>query len=265
MKERTERVGFFYKITVFTGRKSINFISFIGGIFLLFYKILKNFFKISYKETIYELYRIGVESLPIIFMTGIFVGTIMVIQTGFYVRAYNITEVLGWGAGFTGFREVSPLMVGLMFSGRIGANNTANLASMKITGQISALEILAIDPIVYLIIPRFIAIVTMITLLTVIADFMTIVSGVFTAKLLLGMDYHVFLDSFFSYIKVSDFTTGLIKSFVFGIMISLVSSYYGLNAERSSKDIGFLVNKSVVFTASGIFLIDYLLTSFFEL
>jgi phospholipid/cholesterol/gamma-HCH transport system permease protein len=237
----------------------------IGGIFLLFLEIIKNFFKASYKEITYELYSVGVQSLPIIFMTGVFVGTIMVIQTGFYVRAYNITEVLGWGAGFTGFREVAPLMVGLMFSGRIGANNTAELASMKVTEQLDALKILTINPITYIIIPRFIAIVIMITLLTIIADFMTIISGLFTAKLLLGMDYHIFLDSFFSYIKISDFTTGLAKSFVFGIMISLVSSYYGLNAKRSSKEIGFLVNKSVVFTAISIFLIDYVLTSIFEL
>lgn len=254
-----------YNPIIFIGNIFLKNTIVIGGIFLLFFNIIKNFFKTSYKEIIYELYSVGVQSLPIIFMTGVFVGTIMVIQTGFYVRAYNITEVLGWGAGFTGFREVAPLMVGLMFSGRIGANNTAELASMKVTEQIDALEILTINPITYLIIPRFIAIVIMITLLTVIADFMTIVSGVFTAKLLLGMDYHIFLDSFFSYIKISDFTTGLSKSFVFGIMISLVSSYYGLNAKRSSKDIGFLVNRSVVFTASSIFLIDYILTSFFDL
>ncbi len=254
-----------YNPIIFVGNIFIRYTIIVGGIFLLFFNIIKNFFKASYKEIIYELYSVGVQSLPIIFMTGVFVGTIMVIQTGFYVRAYNITEVLGWGAGFTGFREIAPLMVGLMFSGRIGANNTAELASMKVTEQLDAMKILTIDPITYLIIPRFIAIVVMITLLTVIADFMTILSGVFTAKLLLGMDYHIFLDSFFSYIKISDFTTGLMKSFVFGIMISLVSSYYGLNAKRSSKDIGFLVNKSVVFTATAIFLIDYILTSIFDL
>ena len=254
-----------YNPIIFIGSLFINYTIIIGGIFLLLFNIIKNFFKISYKEVIYELYSVGVQSLPIIFMTGIFVGTIMVIQTGFYVRAYNITEVLGWGAGFTGFREVAPLMVGLMFSGRIGANNTAELASMKVTEQLDALKILTIDPVTYLIIPRFIAIIIMITLLTIIADFMTIFSGVFTAKLLLGIDYHIFLDSFFSYIKISDFTTGLMKSFVFGIMISLVSSYYGLNAKRSSKDIGFLVNRSVVFTATAIFLIDYILTSIFDL
>ncbi len=254
-----------YNPIVFIGSIFIRYTTVIGGIFLLFFNIIRNFFKISYREVIYELYSVGVQSLPIIFMTGVFVGTIMVIQTGFYVRAYNITEVLGWGAGFTGFREVAPLMVGLMFSGRIGANNTAELASMKVTEQLDAMKILTIDPVTYLIIPRFIAIIIMITLLTVIADFMTILSGVFTAKLLLGIDYHIFLDSFFSYIKISDFTTGLMKSFVFGIMISLVSSYYGLNAKRSSKDIGFLVNKSVVFTATSIFLIDYILTHIFDL
>ena len=254
-----------YSPIIFIGSKFIDYLSITGGIFLLFLNILRNFFKVNYKEVIYELHSVGVKSLPIIFMTGIFVGTIMVIQTGFYVRAYNITEVLGWGAGFTAFREISPLMVGLMFSGRIGANNTAELASMKVSEQIDALKILTIDPVVYLVIPRFIATIVMITLLTVITDTMTIISGALTSKFLLGLDFHIFLDSFFSYIRIEDFTVGLVKSFIFGIMISVVSSYYGLSAKRSSKDIGFLVSKSVVFTAVGIFLLDYILTTTFEL
>jgi len=254
-----------YAPIIFIGRSSISYATLIGGVFLLFLNILINFLKISYKEVIYELYSIGVKSLPIIFMSGVFVGIIMVIQTGFYVRAYNITEILGWAVGFTGFREIAPLVVGLMFSGRIGANNTADLASMKVSEQLDALKILTIDPITYIIIPRFIAIITMIILLTIIADFMTIVSGLGTAKLLLGMDYNIFYDSFFSYIKINDFTTGLMKSFVFGIIIAVISSYYGLQAKRSSKDIGILVNKSVVFTAVSIFIIDYVLTTIFEL
>ncbi len=252
----------FYKPVRYLGYLFIHYVAIVGGLFILFFKIISSVFKVSYRDVLYELYNIGVKSLPIIFMTGIFVGTIMVIQTGFYVRAYNVTEVLGWGAGSTGFREVSPLMVGLMFSGRIGAYNTAEIASMKITEQLDALKILNINVITYLVVPRFISILIMITLLTVVSDLMTIISGLFTAKLLLSMDYHIFLDSFFSYVKISDFLFGLSKSFAFGIMISVASSYYGFLAKQSSRNIGFLVNKSVVFTATGIFLFDYLITSF---
>ncbi len=249
---------------IFVGSSFIDFMVTIGGIFLLFFQIMKNIFKSSYKDNVRELYNTGVKSLPIVFMTGVFVGVIMVIQTGFYVREYNIAQILGWGVGFTGFREVAPLMVGLMFSGRIGAQNSAELGTMKITDQIDALKILAIDPISFLIVPRFIGIIVMITVLTVIADFMTIISGLFVGKFLIGVSYSTYLNSFFDYIKIEDFTTGLTKSFIFGIMIAVVSSYYGLKSHRSSKIVGKMVNKSVVWTATGIFLLDFILTFIFE-
>jgi len=236
----------------------------IGGIFLLFFNIIKNIFNASYVDIRRELYNTGVKSLPIIFMTGIFVGTIMVIQTGFYVREYNIAQILGWGVGFTGFREVAPLMVGLMFSGRIGAQNSAELGTMKITEQIDALKILAIDPIAYLIVPRFIAIIIMIVVLTIIADLMTILSGLVVGNLLVDVNFHTYLNSFFDNIKIVDFTTGIAKVFIFGIMISVVSSYYGLKSQRSSKIVGKMVNKSVVWTATGIFILDFILTFIFE-
>ncbi len=242
------------------GKNTNFFIISIGGIFRLLYEIIKNIPNLKYKELIKELYNIGVKSLPIIFMTGIFVGVIMVIQTGFYVREYNIAQVLGWGVGFTGFREVCPLMVGLMFSGRIGAYNSSELGTMKISKQIDALKVLAIDPIEFLILPRFIAILFMISLLTIIADFMTVVSGLFIGKLMVGVSFSTFLSSFFDYVSINDFYLSILKSFFFGIIIALVSSYFGLRTKASSFDLAKMVNKSIVITSTSIFLLDYILT-----
>lgn len=242
------------------GKSTISFISFFGGISILFYEIIKSIFKLRYNELIKELYNIGVKSLPIIFMTGIFVGVIMVIQTGFYVREFNIAQVLGWGVGFTGFREVCPLMVGLMFSGRIGAYNSSELGVMKISKQIDALKVLAIEPIEFLVVPRFISILVMISSLTVLADFMTVVSGLLVGKLMVGVSYSTFLNSFFEYVSIDDFYLSIIKSFIFGIVIALVSTFYGLKTKSSSNELGKMVNKSIVVSSISIFILDYIFT-----
>lgn len=232
---------------------------------MLFLKTIKNLHKTDYKQTISNLYSTGINSLPIVFMTAIFVGAIMVIQTGFYVREFQMNDILGWGVGFFSFREISPLMIGLMVSGRIGANTTAEIGNMKINEQIDMLKSFSINPIQYIVVPKFISIVVMMCVLVVLGDFITILTGIFAGNVLLNIDSHIFLSSFFNYIKNIDFIIGVVKAGVFGIVISVISCYFGLNTENNAKSIGKNVNKSVVFIASSIFIIDYFLTSLFEL
>ena len=106
-----------------------------------------------------NMYKMGVQSLPIVVVTALFTGAIMVIQAAPIVKRYGAQRLLGWGAGFGTLREIAPLLTALMISGRVGANNTAELGTMVVTEQIDALRALAIDPIASSIVPRFIAIV----------------------------------------------------------------------------------------------------------
>ncbi|MCZ7681888.1 MAG: ABC transporter permease [Sandaracinaceae bacterium] len=173
----------------------------------------------------------GVRSLSIVVVTALFVGAIMVIQAAPLVTRFNAREIVGWGAGFATLREVGPLLIALMFSGRVGANNTAELGTMVVTSQIDALRALAIDPLGYLVLPRVIAMVTMLFALTVIGDMVAIGGACLAGKVLLDVDPRSFMNSLLLLLNEWDLLTGLIKSVVFGIMIALTSCHFGLSVK----------------------------------
>ena len=207
-----------------------------------------------------NLYKVGVKSFPIVVVTALLVGAIMVIQTGALVAEYDAYGLLGWGAGYATLREVGPIMIGLMFSGRVGANNTAELGTMKVTEQVDALRALAIDPTNYLLVPRFLAIIVMMFLLTIIGDMTAMIGGMATAKALLNVEPTLFYSSIQEYLLLVDLTSGLLKAFFFGVAIAIVSCYYGIATEGGAVGVGRAVNSSVVASAVSIFVLDYLLT-----
>src|SRR5258708_37718966 len=133
----------------------------VGGMGVLFGRIVVRFFppQIDGQELKRNLHKMAVKSLPIVAVTALFTGAIMVIQAAPIVKKYGAEGLLGWGAGFGTLREIAPLLTALMISGRVGANNTAELGTMVVTEQIDALRALAIDPIAFLVVPRFLAIV----------------------------------------------------------------------------------------------------------
>jgi phospholipid/cholesterol/gamma-HCH transport system permease protein len=238
----------------------------VGGIALLSWRILRALVppRMDGPETWSNLYRVGVKSFPIVVVTAIFTGAIMVIQSGLYIERYGAYGLLGWGAGFSVLREVGPVMIGLMFSGRVGANNTAELGTMQVTDQIDALRALAIDPIPYLVVPRFVAMVLMLFLLVVIGDVTALVGGALTGQALLGVDVEVFSWSILTFITLEDLFSGLAKAVAFGVAIGIVSCHFGLTVSGGAVGVGRAVNNSVVASAIGIFLLDYFLTWIFQ-
>lgn len=236
----------------------------VGGISVLLFRLCFHMVvhphKIDGMETWRNLYKVGVKSFPIVVVTAILVGAIMVIQTGQLVSQFDAYGLLGWGAGFATLREVGPILIGLMFSGRVGANNTAELGTMRVTEQIDALRALAIDPTLYLLVPRFIAIIVMMFLLTVIGNLTALLGGAGTAKLLLGVEPSLFFWSLNEYLKLEDLTSGLYKAFFFGLAIALVSCHFGIQTTGGAVGVGRAVNNSVVVSAVSIFVLDYLLT-----
>ena len=134
----------------------------VGGMGVMLGRIVTRLVRLNFdaSELLRNLYKMGVKSLPIVVVTALFTGGIMVIQAAPIVQRYGAQGLLGWGAGFGTLREIGPLLTALMISGRVGANNTAELGTMVVTEQIDALRALAIDPINFLIVPRFIGIPT---------------------------------------------------------------------------------------------------------
>jgi phospholipid/cholesterol/gamma-HCH transport system permease protein len=233
-----------------------------GGVGLLAARLTKRLFppRIDGPELWRNLYKMGVRSLPIVGITALFTGAIMVIQAGVLIRRFGAEGLLGWGAGFATLREVGPILIALMFSGRVGANNTAELATMTVTEQIDALSTLAIDPLSYLILPRVVSMVTMLFLLTVFGDALALLGAAATGQALLGVSMATFWNGLLETIRLWDLMTGLIKSFCFGFIIALSSCHFGLAVKGGAPGVGRAVNGSVVASAAGVFITDYFST-----
>lgn len=235
----------------------------VGAEGVLFSRIFARAFagQVDRAELMRCLYRMGIRSVPIVTVTALFVGGIMVIQAAPTVQRYGAQGLLGWAAGFGTLREIAPLLTALMISGRVGANNTAELGTMTVTEQVDALRAMAIDPIGYLVTPRFFGIVTTLFLSTILADALALIGASIAGRLLLGVEPAVFYNGLTGgLLGITDVVNGLIKSIVFGIAIALSSCHFGLATEGGAPGVGRAVNAAVVVSAAGIFVIDYLIS-----
>jgi phospholipid/cholesterol/gamma-HCH transport system permease protein len=207
------------------------------------------------------LYRMGIRSVPIVAVTALFVGGIMVIQAAPTVERYGAQGLLGWAAGFGTLREIAPLLTALMISGRVGANNTAELGTMTVKEEVDALRAMAIDPIGYLVTPRFYGIVLTLFLSTILADVLALIGASLAGRVLLGVEPQVFYNGLTGgLLGIPDVVNGLVKSVVFGVAIALSSCHYGLGTEGGAPGVGRAVNAAVVVSAAGIFVLDYLIS-----
>ena len=233
-----------------------------GGITILAARVLRCLVPPSMdgRELVRNMYRMGNRSVPIVALTAFFVGGIMVIQAGMYVKQFNAAGLVGWGAGYAIFREIGPVLIALMFSGRVGSNNTAELGTMTVTEQLDGLRALAIDPIRYLIVPRVVAMVVMLFILTVVGDLVSIAGGALFSSLLLDLEYSTFYYSLIDNLNWTDFVHGLVKSAVFGLSFALTSCYFGVSVRGGATGVGRAVNAAVVAAAVSIMLLDFFLT-----
>lgn len=234
-----------------------------GGMGVLFGRILARIFtlRVDGAELMRNLYKMGVKSMPIVIVTALFTGAIMVIQAAPLVQRFGAYGLLGWGAGFGTLREIAPLLTALMISGRVGANNTAELGTMVVTEQLDALRVLAIDPIGFLVAPRFISIVSTLFMMTLFADLLALFGAAYTGAGLLGVSPTTFYNGLTSgLLGFGDVANGLFKSTVFGIVIGLASCHFGLATKGGAPGVGRSVNATVVASAAGIFVLDYLVS-----
>ncbi len=245
------------------GRATLGIAETVGGMAVLLGRILARLFppRIDGTELKKNLHKMAVKSLPIVSVTALFTGAIMVIQAAPIVKRYGAEGLLGWGAGFGTLREVAPLLTALMISGRVGANNTAELGTMVVTEQIDALRVLAIDPIAFLIVPRFIGIIATLFMMTLFADLLALFGAAYTGYGLLGVDPVTFYNGVTSgLLGFGDVANGLFKAVVFGFVIALASCHYGLATTGGAPGVGRSVNATVVASAAGVFVLDYVVS-----
>ena len=231
-----------------------------GGMGILLFRVGSRLVppRVDGRELWRNLYKMSVKSLPIVVVTALFTGGITVIQAAPVVERLGAQGLLGWAAGFSVLREIAPLLTALMISGRVGANNAAELGTMVVTEQTDALRVLAIDPISFLVLPRFIGIIVTLFTMTLFADILALFGAAYAGDALVGVSplsfYHGVTGGL---LGMGDVANGLVKAVGFGLVIALASCHFGLSTKGGAPGVGKSVNATVVASAAGVFFLDY--------
>lgn len=214
------------------------------------------------RQVLEQMHIVAVGSLPLVLTTSVFVGAVTAVQAVYQMQAYVPMKFLGTVISKSVFIELGPVLVALVVGGRLCANYAAELGTMKVTEQIDALEMLAIDPMRYLAMPRFVASFLMLPVITVFADAIAIVSGYFVSVATMDVTISTFKEGLLMYFDLADLFSGLLKSFFFGGIIALSGLYFGLNTRGGAEGVGNATMMAVVGSCLSVLVADYLLATF---
>lgn len=212
----------------------------------------------THNQIIEQLYVIGVQSLPLVLVIAAFVGAVAAWQAAYQFKFIGAPlRLLGQAVGKAVVIELAPVLSSLVIAGRVGAGIAAELGTMKVTEQIDALEAMGIDPNRYLIMPRVLACMFMVPLLVVFANFVAILGGLVIAMIGVDLAAETFLKGFKDSFKFSDFSNGLIKATVFGLVIGIVGCYKGTHASGGAEGVGVATTSSVVISSVMILILNF--------
>jgi len=246
------------------GRKTTLFFEDIGGFSFLIKNILLSLpgsFK-RFHLIVEQMLYMGVNSLPLILVTSIFTGGVASVQAAYMFSDYVPMRYLGTAVGKSVIMELGPVLTALVVAGRVGASIAAELGTMKVTEQIDALETLALDPVKYLVTPRFVSGIIMLPVLTVFSDFIAILGGLLVSVVFLNVSSYTFLNGLKLFFHMRDLWAGLLKALVFGGIITLVGCYQGFKTEGGAEGVGRSTTRAVVLASVMILITDYILASF---
>lgn len=204
-------------------------------------------------------YHVGVLSLPVVALTGTFIGMVLAVQSFAQFREIGLESKLGAVINSSLVRELGPVLAATMLAGRVGSAMAAVLGTMRVTEQIDALVSMGANPIHYLVVPRFLACILLIPALTVMADFMGIVGGYFYSVVVLDIDHYQYLNNSRKFVGGWDFFTGIFKSLFFGGTIAIVSCYRGFHCQAGAEGVGRAATAAFVYSFVLILAIDLML------
>jgi len=210
-----------------------------------------------------QMEEVGVKSTTIVFLITFLIGVILAFQMAYQLARFGALDFVGALVGVAVTRELGPLMTAIVMAGRVGASFTAEMGTMKVSDEILALETMALNPVKFLITPRFLAILIMLPCLTIMADFMGILGGYLIGTTTLGINSIAYINNSLDAIKVVDITTGLVKSVVFAVIIVMVGSYMAFIIEGGAEKVGQNTRNSVVISMVLIIIADLFFTALF--
>jgi phospholipid/cholesterol/gamma-HCH transport system permease protein len=236
-----------------------------GGMVLMFVRATRRAFTRPFGlgTVAYQIEALGTRSLSLATLTAVFAGLVMTLQFAFFMARFGIQHTVGKVVVLTLFRELGPVLTALTVGSRIGSGITAELGSMKVTEQIDAISALGADPIKKLVTPRLIACFIVIPTLTALADVFGLVAG----SIVGASQYDIPMDQYFrSAVETADlfdFTSGIAKSAVFGIIIAVVGCYKGFTVSGGTEGVGNATTETVAITSVSVLLSDFFLTKLF--
>lgn len=233
----------------------------INDIFSIFIKIITlNFYK---KELLKSIGQISFYSLPVIFLTSFFTGAVLTMQASSGLSFFAGPETLSKIVVSAIVRELGPVLTGLMISGRIASALAAQISTMKVSDQIEALKTLKIDPQKLLVVPKVVASLISMPILITISGCIAFLGSWTVAVFHLGYNSILYTYTMYEYLDLSDFNVGVLKSVVFGFLITYIGTYMGLNSDGSSAGVGRSTTLAVVISSILILVFNYIITYLF--
>jgi len=254
------------EIVTFIGQYMLH-VAEVTGRFVLFFSHIIHVFlttRPKFAKIIQQMYRIGVESFNIIVLTGSFTGMVFALQSYIGFQRVGGEQFIGSVVALGMIRELGPVLTGLMVTGRAGSAITAELGTMRITEQIDALKTLGVNVFQYLMIPRVLAGTFILPFLTTFSMIFGIVGGYFICVYVLELSPEDYRSSIRNFVELSDIRGGLIKSSVFGLVLTWVATYKGYYTEGGARGVGISTTQSVVISSIIILISDYFLTKLIE-
>lgn len=249
----------------FIGLWVLRFLDESGRVMLLFIKTLTLIFRPPFdlRNLLKQIEEVGIKSIPVVLITGAFTGMVLALQSYTGFKRFNAEAFVGTVVALSMTRELGPVLSGLMVSGRVGSAMAAELGTMQVTEQIDALYTLATNPIKYLIVPRFLASLIVMPILTIFADVVGILGGYLVSVNLLGSNPTVYIRRTYDYLDLEDIYIGLLKACVFGMIIAIIGCYQGFNTQGGAEGVGKATTRAVVMSSLLILVANYFITALF--
>lgn len=247
------------------GGKTLKFLEEVGQVFNLLFGIIKSFPLISKSRKIilYQMEHIGVNSLPLVLIIAVFTGAVAAWQAAYQLKGIAPLSFLGAATSRAIITELGPVLTGIVIAGRVGASIAAELGTMKVTEQIDALETMAINPVRYLAMPRFLASIVMMPVLVIFANTIAVLGAYIVSNYFLGVSFAVFFQSVKRFFLFSDLIVGLIKAIFFGGVTALLGCHIGFKTEGGAEGVGLSTIRSFVLSSALILILDYVLWMLF--
>ncbi len=248
---------------VVLGRFFLEFFEEIGGVFILIVRLFQTIPRTfsNTKGILQQMDRIGIGSIPLVLVTSLFVGAVTSVQAAYQFHGYVPLKYLGTVVGKSVILELGPVLTALVVGGRVSASIAAELGTMKVTEQIDAMEMIAIDPVENLVLPRAVGATFMLPVLTIFSDFLAILGAMIVANVSLHVSFNAFGSGLKLLFRTQDMAGGLMKTFIFGFIIALMGCYHGFRTRGGAEGVGIATMKAVVSSCLLILVWNYLLAS----